>query len=492
MVLRVLPRLFSQHRSHFPGEEMLTQRKFSLSAKDLTYIDPCPLKFSYVLLKPASSPVKPDNEQCGEDRKTGPAQRTMSKNILKEKVESLPELPGVYLFKDSAGRVIYIGKAKSLKKRVQSYFTRFLSDKTQALVAQIADVEYIISGSESQAQILEASLIKERQPKYNISLKDDKSFPWIRFSDERFPVVCICRRKKNDTKDSARYFGPYTNAKLLRRAFKVIRRIFGFRSCKKMPAQPCLYFRLNLCPGPCCGAIGEKDYGQLLQEIGMFLESKYEQLIDNLTVKMHAAARQKKFEDAARFRDQIFALSAMHRGADYFDSLTEHEDLRKLLKLGSPPQRIEAFDISNISGKDATGSMVSFYNGKPDKNNYRRFRIKTVQGVDDYAMMREVVRRRYSRLKAEGRAMPDAVVIDGGRQHLLAAQDELEKLGLTLALVAIAKEQENIYLKGRSDAVQLPSDSRALNLIRRIRDEAHRFARKYHHLLHRKKTLGED
>ena len=415
----------------------------------------------------------------------------MSKNSLKEKVDGLPELPGVYLFKDAGGRVIYIGKATSLKKRVQSYFTRFLSDKTQALVARINDIDYIVSGSESQAQILEASLIKERQPKYNISLKDDKSFPWIRISDEPFPVISICRKKKTVKGDKALYFGPYTSAKLLRQAIKVIRAIFGFRSCAVMAARPCLYFRLKLCPGPCCGAVSEKEYREIIKNIRMFLESKYEQLIDGLSAQMHAAAREKRYEDAARLRDRILALSAMHKGADYFDSLTEHEDLRKLLKADRPPQRIEGFDISNISGKEATGSMVSFYNGKPDKNNYRRFRIKTVQAIDDYAMIREVVRRRYTRLTREGRALPDAIIIDGGRQHLLAAQEELTALGLDPAIVSIAKEQENIYVKNREQAVRLPPGSGALNLIRRVRDEAHRFARAYHHLLHRKKTLGE-
>jgi excinuclease ABC subunit C len=212
-------------------------------------------------------------------------------------------------------------------------------------------------------------------------------------------------------------------------------------------------------------------------------------LIGDLSDKMTRAAKEKRFEDAARLRDQILALSAMNKGARYFDAIEEHEDLRRRLGLDKPPQRIEAFDISNISGQDATGSMVSFYNGKPDKNNYRRFMIKTVAAIDDYAMIREVVRRRYTRLKAEKRAMPDLIVIDGGKQHLRAAEDELEKLGLDLAVMSIAKEEENIYSKGKREPLHFPSDAPALNLVRRVRDEAHRFARKYHHLLHKKKTF---
>ena len=414
-------------------------------------------------------------------------------NKLKEKVDALPEAPGVYIYKDTQGKVIYIGKAKSLKKRVQSYFTRYLSDKTQALVSQIRDIEYITSPSESQAQLLEASLIKKKLPRYNISLKDDKSFPLIRITDERYPIVSICRRKKVSAKEKGKsiYFGPYTNAKLLRQALKVIRQIFGFRSCKKLPKQPCLYFRLRLCPGPCIGNISPRRYKEIIEDIRMFLESKYEQLVKRLSAKMNRAAKEKRFEVAAKIRDQIAALGAINREQSYFSSLDELEDLKKLIGLDNLPVRIEAFDISNISGKEATGSMVSFYKGIPDKNNYRRFRIKTIRGIDDYAMLREVVHRRYLRLKEEKLVLPDLILIDGGKQHLLAAGDELKKLKINLPIVSIAKEEENIYIKDKQEPIKLSTDTPALNLIRRVRDEAHRFARRYHHLLHKKKILEE-
>lgn len=411
------------------------------------------------------------------------------KDSLKVKVDSLPDSPGVYIYKDRSGGIIYIGKAKSLKKRAQSYFSRFLSAKTQAMVAKIAGLEYILTPTESQAQLLEAALIKEKQPQYNISLKDDKSFPLIRISDEDFPVVSICRRKKQAESDNALYFGPYTSAQLLRQALKVIRQVFGFRSCKIMPKSPCLYFRLKLCPGPCANKISRRDYQGIIGNIRLFLDSKYGKLVDSLSLKMERLSKERKFEEAARIRDQISALSAIAKGRPVSEN-GELEDLKKIAGIKVLPLRIEGFDISNISGKEATGSMVSFYKACPDKDNYRRFRIKTVLGIDDYSMLREVVRRRYSRLKEEKRDLPDLVLIDGGKQHLLAAEEELKKLGLDLALISIAKKEENIYTKYGAGVLRMRSDSPGLNLIRRVRDEAHRFALKYHHLLHKKKILA--
>jgi excinuclease ABC subunit C len=411
-------------------------------------------------------------------------------NKLKETVSGLPDAPGVYKFKDAAGRIIYIGKAKSLKKRVSSYFTRFLSAKTQALVAKTANVEYTLTPSEAQAELLEAALIKERQPYYNVSLKDDKSFPLVKISDDEFPVVSICRRKKHRQGDAALYFGPYTDASSLRQAVGVMRRIFGFRSCKKMPRQACLYCRLRLCPAPCAGKISCAEYRELIKQIKLFLESKYAELLDRLSLKMKEAARQKNFEEAAKIRDQINALSVFRQASHRQAAFSGIEDLKNLLKLERVPERIEAFDISNISGKEATGSMVSFYHGQPDKNNYRRFRIRTQDKIDDYAMLRETISRRYRRVKEENLPFPDLVLIDGGKAHLLTAEAEIKKIGLGLFLISIAKEKENIYIQGRLRPIRLDSDTPALNLIRRVRDEAHRFAVAYHHVLRRKKIIG--
>lgn len=416
----------------------------------------------------------------------------MSRETVKEKAHNLPDSPGVYLFKDHEGRIIYIGKAKSLKKRVSSYFGRYLNTKTQAMVRAVDDLDFILSPTEFQAQLWEASLIKEKQPHYNISLKDDKSFPMIRITGDEFPLVMVCRKQKGDlqTADGSTYYGPYTSAHLLRQALKVIRRIFGFRSCSVLPKQPCLYFRIGLCPGPCTGTLRPAEYKEIIRDIQLVLDSRYDELAYRLAGQMSQAAKDKRFEDAATIRDQINALGAISRGNEFLN-LNGIEELRKKLGMAKPPIRIEAFDISNISGKEATGSMVSFLKGSPDKDNYRRFRIKTVSVTDDYAMMREVVRRRYSRLKAEKKQLPDLVVIDGGKQHLEAGLGEIKALGLEITAIGLAKEHEHIYVAGKAEPLKFADDTPGLNLLRRVRDEAHRFARAYHHLLHKKKTLGE-
>ena len=414
----------------------------------------------------------------------------VDKNTLKVKVSQLPELPGVYIYKDSEGRIIYIGKAKNLKKRVQSYFTRYLSGKTQALVRRIADIEHVLTSTEFQAQLLEAAMVKEKQPQYNIDLKDDKSFPLVKISDEKFPFLAVCRQKEiSQRKERAFYYGPYQSAILLRQALKVLRQALGFRTCRTLPEKTCLYFRLQLCPGPCAGHISAAKYKQTIDNVKLFLGSKYGQLTDKLTRSMEIASRSRRYEEAAKLRDSINVLSAIGRSGRNFSSSDELEDLQKLLGLKKSPLRIEGFDISNISGKHATAAMVSFYKGVADKNNYRRFKIRTVSAIDDYAMTREVVLRRYSRLARENKIMPDLILIDGGQQHLSAAAGELEKLQLDIPIMAIAKAEENVYIKAKPQPIRMTEDTPALNLIRRVRDEAHRFCRKYHHLLHKKKTL---
>jgi excinuclease ABC subunit C len=333
-------------------------------------------------------------------------------------------------------------------------------------------------------------LIKANLPQYNIDLRDDKSFPWIRISGENFPLVSIYRRKKRREDCGGQYFGPYTNVGFLRQAVKEMRRIFGFRSCKKMPKQACLYYRLKLCPGPCVQKISQAQYKEIINQITLFLDSQYEELLARLSQKMQDLAKAQKYEEAARLRDRINALGAFAQGPNVRLGINELEDLQNLLKLKRLPQRIEAFDISNIFGKEATGSMVSFYRGFPDKDNYRRFRIKTVEGIDDYGMLAEVLRRRYARLLEEKLPLPDLVLIDGGRSHLSVAGKEIRKLGLGLALASIAKEKENIYSLNSSKPIKLQFERPALNLLRRIRDEAHRFAVSYHHVLRRKRLIG--
>jgi len=390
--------------------------------------------------------------------------------------------------KDKQGRVIYVGKAKSLRKRLRSYIGRQLDTKTVMLMANVADIEYRLTPTESLALLLEASLVHQYKPKYNVSLSDDKSFPLVKITNEEFPAICITRKREPD---GARYFGPYTSAGLLREALKIIRRNFPFRSCKKLPRRECMYYRLGLSPAPCIGRINKKQYAKTIKNISLILEGKTDTLIKKLSREMNLRAKQQEFEEAARIRDQINALTAIGPSNVTAGSQSELEALKNLLRLTKIPERIEAFDISNIYGKEATGSMASFYRGIPDKDNYRRFRIKTVEAIDDYKMLSEVLKRRYSRLIEEKLALPDLILIDGGKSHLLTAQKALKELDIGIPLVSIAKEQENIYTKGKARPVKLSSDTPALNLIRRVRDEAHRFALSYHRILRRKKIIGK-
>lgn len=407
---------------------------------------------------------------------------------IQEKIKTIPDSPGVYLMKDITGNIIYVGKAKSLKKRLVSYFARNLSAKTIALMSFVCDIEYRLTPTESMALLLEAALIQKYKPKYNISLRDDKSFPLIKITNEEFPTVFITRRKEND---NARYFGPYANAGLLKDALKIIRRQFPYRSCKKMPKKACIYYRIGLSPAPCIGKIEKKQYAKSIEKISLLLEGKTDDLLKKLSEEMSLRALDKNYEEAAKIRDQIIALGAIDSCQVALGKQAEIEDLKRLLKLKRLPFRIEAFDISNISGSQACGSMVSFYKGLPDKKNYRRFRIKTVEGINDYKMLTEVIRRRYSGAIKDKLMLPDLVVVDGGSSHLSVAERELKEIGLNLPLISIAKKKENIYIQSRKRApIKLNSDTAALNLIRRVRDEAHRFAISYHRLLRRKKTIG--
>ena len=376
---------------------------------------------------------------------------------LKEKILSAPDSPGVYLMRDSRGQVIYVGKANSLKKRLVSYLGRDLSSKTMALMANAADLQFRLSANESMALLLEANLIHESKPKYNISLKDDKSFPFVRISGEEFPSISICRRKKYT---SGRYLGPYTNTKLLKNALKIIRRNFAYRSCRNMLKQSCIYYRINLCPAPCIGKISAKEYKRVVDHIILILEGRNDLLIGKLNKLMQDSVRAMDFEAAARIRDQITILSQMPVAQSNNNRENQLEDLKNRLGLDVLPARIEGFDISNLSGKQAVGSMVSFHNGNPDKNNYRRFRIKSFKGIDDYRMLAEVVARRYSRLIRENLALPDLLLIDGGKAHLLTAAGVLKKLNIFVPLVSIAKEKENIYSSQKPSRLKLKPQSK--------------------------------
>ena len=406
---------------------------------------------------------------------------------LRKKILLAPNSCGVYLMRDRLGQVLYVGKAKALKKRLLNYLGRDLASKTIALMAKVVDVEFRLTPNEALALLLEFRLIHELNPRYNVSLKDDKSFPFVRISREKFPSIQVTR-KKNDAR--ARYLGPYTNTKLLKNVLKIIRLELAYRSCKRLPKQSCIYHRINLCPAPCIGKISQKEYQYRIDNLILILKGRGDLLIRKLTKSMQDKSEAQDFEAAARMRDQLIVLSRMFVRADDSSCKNELEELKQSLNLKNLPARIEGFDISNLSGKQATGAMVSFYNGQPDKNSYRRFRIKTFAGIDDYRMLAEVLRRRYTRLLKEKKALPDLLLIDGGKGHLLTAAGELKALNLHIPLVSIAKEKENIYSSQPGKlTVALVKDGAALNLIRRIRDEAHRFALAYHHLLHKKEIF---
>ena len=423
----------------------------------------------------------------------------------KEKIRYLPDLPGVYMMKDAAGGILYVGKAGSLKRRVSSYFRKDsgLSDRIRLMVKKVTDISYIVTSSEAEALITESAYIKRYRPRYNVALKDDKSYPYLKLTvNEDFPRLLITRK----TEDAgALYYGPYTDVKLLRRALRIMKKVFPLRTCRKMPKKVCLNYHIRQCYGPCVDAISKGSYDDIVQELRLFLEGERDELIESLSTKMREASSKKHFEKAAALRDRIVALSVVPRnagGASHpgsgagdvekeagpYDEITA---LRFLLGLKRVPRRIEAFDISNTGGAEATGSMITFKDGRPRKSDYRKFRIRDTGGIDDYKMIREIVRRRYIRVKEEKLPCPDLIIIDGGKGHLNSALSVLKELGFErLTVIGIAKRFEHIYLKDRKEPVIFSRHSAVLHLIQRLRDEAHRFAVKYHRRLRSKRSRG--
>lgn len=536
---------------------------------------------------------------------------------LQEKLAHLPDKPGVYLMKDSQGRIIYVGKAVNLKNRVRSYFqaSRGHSPKTTALVGRIADLEYIVTASEIEALILECNLIKKHRPKYNISLRDDKSFPYVKVTvNEDFPQVYVTRRV---AKDGARYFGPYTDAGALHATIDLLRRLFPIRSCRRLDApRPCLQHHIGRCLAPCAGKVDRQAYGAMIKAVCLLLEGRSDDVVKELRRRMEKAAAALDFEQAAQVRDQLAAVEKVVEkqnivtGAGDQDALGlarsgagtcvqvffirsgkmvgrehfmlaggEHEEdgevltafvkqyysqaafiprevllplkvaeqplladwlgslkggrvaveapqrgskrdlvvmaadnattllaeqaarleadvgrtagavaeLGDYLGLATPPERIECFDISHIQGAETVASMVVFSGGRPAKDDYRRYKLKTVEGKpDDFKSMQEVVGRRY---READRPLPDLVVIDGGKGQLSAALEVIRGLGLTVPVVGLAKEFEHIFREGESEPLILPRNSQALFLMQRIRDEAHRFAITYHRKLRARRNL---
>ena len=401
---------------------------------------------------------------------------------LAKKIKSFPEACGVYLIKGKGGEIIYIGKAASLRKRLASHFTPArTSPKTQALKKAACDAEYIRTGSIEQALMLEAMLVKKHQPHYNVELKDDKSFPFIKISRQDYPRVSVGRRKQQREKEDIIYYGPYTQAKVLKEALKGVRKIFPFRTCVHFPKRPCLYYQLRLCPAPCAGKIDRIAYREDLNQLRMFLEGRHSELMVALKRRMQEHSRRREYEEASRIHKQIQNLNKIifHTGESI--AMSTLLEMKQALRLKRLPCRIDAVDVSNTYGVYACGSVVRFANGRAIKENYRRFRIKTVKGIDDYQMMREVIQRHHRGLKEAKQPLPDLVMIDGGQGHLNTVKKEFKKLKLPgkVSLIAVAKRNEDIYLQD-GGRVRLARSSPALRYIQRIRDEAHRFAIGYH------------
>jgi len=512
-------------------------------------------------------------------------------------LEIIPHLPGCYLFKGSGGVVLYVGKAKDLKKRVKSYFQkRDLDPKTSALVQAARDLDFIVTDTEVEALLLENALIKRHRPRYNIALKDSKRYACIHLTDDDFPRIRISRKGAG----KGTFFGPFVSARERDCVFEVVRKTFGLRTCKNLPKTACLRYHMGACCGPCIGKITKAEYHERVKRAESVLKGKTKELIASMREEMTELSASQKFERAIELRDEIRSLENLQdrqnverqkkfdedvlgyiveegnvylmlfkvykgtlegkedfvfaygenfleeflvqyyseieppeelivpepleesmvgflthlkgrkvkitvprRGAKkdllelakknvtigFFGDRNKLEALQKALNLSKRPNVIECFDISHISGTATVGSMVQFRGGRPDKQNYRRFKIQSVDGIDDFASIAEVVRRRYSRLKSECQKMPYLIVIDGGKGQLWAASQELRKLGLSIPIISIAKKEEDIYVLGSLCPLDVKKDETASLFVQEMRDEAHRFAIKYNRLLRKKATI---
>jgi excinuclease ABC subunit C len=473
---------------------------------------------------------------------------------LQTQFDALPDAPGVYIYKDEDGREIYVGKAISLRKRVRQYFDdkRPIDVKTADLVARIHAIDFVETNSEVEAYLLENRLIKDLQPKFNMRLKSDVNYPVVEITDEEFPRVIVTRDRTNKR---SKYYGPFVSASWLREALRVLQRVFKYRTCnldihaddpKNRFFRPCLEFHIGRCKAPCANRQTEEDYKADMRRLAMFLQGKTGEVRRELEREMKLASKARRYEDAGALRDTLRALQSLRDRGSLDDGLEPgvlHIDpkdgvaqLQEALKLQHAPRHIEGIDIAHLHGDETVGSLVSFLDGLPTREQYRRFRIKTVKGVDDFASIREIVSRRYGRLVREGSKLPDLILIDGGIGQLHAAQDALKFIFLPPSaqeliqagpaalpvnagqssgapptlddaappvlpdhpaskhlphLASLAKKEEIIYTLEHPEGLRLPRRSPGLRMLQYVRDEAHRFARHYHHILRRKRVMDE-
>jgi excinuclease ABC subunit C len=427
------------------------------------------------------------------------------------KVREFPQKPGLYLMKDAAGRVIYVGKAKNLRARAGSYFLKAAAEerRTADLVREIADIDFVEAESEVDALLAEARLVKDVQPKFNQELKDDKTFPYLEiFTREDFPRVEFTREP---SQRGTKLYGPFASASGLRGAIQVLQKIFKFRTCsldidegdeKWRWFRPCLLASINQCTAPCNLRISKEEYRRDIHRLRMFLEGKKSTLLRQMRKEMAAASKELRFERAARLRDEIRMLETLDERGEldthvqpevfYIDPKKGLAGLKKLLKLAAPPRVIEGVDIAHLGGGETVASLVQFIDGLPFKPGYKRFKIRSVAGVDDFASIHEVVARRFQRLEAEGETFPDLLLIDGGKGQLNSGLAAFAALGIQPpTVISLAKREEEIYVAGEDEPLRLSRHAYALRLLQYVRDEAHRFAQHYHHILRRKSTLGE-
>lgn len=436
-------------------------------------------------------------------------------NEIREKIRSFPIGPGLYFMKDAEDRVLYIGKAKNLRSRAASYFQpgANLAESRGPLIVELVHktvtIDFLQTESEVDAILQEARLIKDIHPPYNTDLKDAKTFPYLEVTTrQEYPGVYVTRNPQDSRN---KIFGPFTGAHDLRAVIVVLQKIFRFRTCnldireadeKRRFFRPCILYNIRQCTAPCAAFVSKEDYRNQIKDLIRFLESKRSTVLRELKTQMEEASKRMDFESAAVYRDRIRLIENLDRRGtvegnmqpeafvpDPTEALTR---MQTVLKAEQPVRIIEGFDIAHLAGGETVGSMVQFIDGRPFKNGYRRYKIKTVQGIDDYASLKEIVSRRYKRAQAGEELWPDVVLIDGGIGQLHAAEDAFREMETEPPmLLSIAKKEEIIYVHGREKPLTLSSHDPMRKLIQYVRDEAHRFAQHYHHILRRKKTLGE-
>ncbi len=429
--------------------------------------------------------------------------------VTADKVRKFPTSSGVYIFKDDKGRVIYVGKAKNLRSRAGSYFLAeaAIDQRTGYWVNEIADADFLETENEVDALLVESRLIKDVQPKYNKEQKDDKTFPYLMISQrEDFPRVEFTREPKDK---NAKLYGPFASAGALRGAIQVLQRIFKFRTCdldidetdeRWKWFRPCLLASIDQCTAPCNLRISKEEYRKDIRRLQMFLEGNRTRLVKQLQEEMKEASKNLEFEKAAKLRDEITMLERLDERGElethaqpevfYVDPKKGLAGLRKVLGMSETPRTIEGVDIAHLGGSDTVASLVQFLDGLPFKPGYRRFKIRGVDGVDDFRSIHEVVARRFKRLSDSSEVFPDILLIDGGKGQLNAAMAAFRDLKIEPpTVISLAKREEEVYRPGQSEPIRLSRHSFALRLLQYVRDESHRFAQHYHHLLRDKRTF---